>query len=131
MSYDKQTWANGDVITAEKMNHIESGIEDADGEGSVNVFIVHFNKQDGEFVADKTTAEANSALEEGKVVIGIINTGDSLNYVYQMFLYSSVNGWEGHITFLNYDATAIMKKSLLWFAYNESVSFSEQAKSLT
>lgn len=26
MSYEKQTWATGDVITAEKLNHIESGI---------------------------------------------------------------------------------------------------------
>ena len=29
MSYTKQTWASGDVVTAEKLNHIESGIESA------------------------------------------------------------------------------------------------------
>ena len=29
MSYTKQTWANGDTITAEKLNHMESGIEGA------------------------------------------------------------------------------------------------------
>lgn len=29
MAYEKQTWANGDVITAEKLNHMEDGIEDA------------------------------------------------------------------------------------------------------
>ena len=29
MAYTKQTWENGDVITAEKLNHIESGIEEA------------------------------------------------------------------------------------------------------
>lgn len=28
MSYTKQTWANGDVITAEKLSHMEDGIED-------------------------------------------------------------------------------------------------------
>lgn len=27
MAYEKQTWNTGDVITAEKLNHIESGIE--------------------------------------------------------------------------------------------------------
>lgn len=27
MSYTKQTWANGDIITAAKLNHIEDGIE--------------------------------------------------------------------------------------------------------
>lgn len=30
MAYKKQTWANGDVITAEKLNHIEEGIENGD-----------------------------------------------------------------------------------------------------
>ena len=29
MSYTKNTWANGDVITAEKMNNIENGLEAA------------------------------------------------------------------------------------------------------
>lgn len=27
MSYEKQTWVTGEVITAEKLNHIEDGIE--------------------------------------------------------------------------------------------------------
>lgn len=27
MSYEKQTWATGDVITAEKLNHMEDGIK--------------------------------------------------------------------------------------------------------
>ena len=27
MSYEKQTWTTGDTITAEKLNHIENGIE--------------------------------------------------------------------------------------------------------
>lgn len=26
MAYEKQTWTNGDLITAEKLNHIEDGI---------------------------------------------------------------------------------------------------------
>ena len=27
MSYEKQTWTTGDTITAEKLNHMENGIE--------------------------------------------------------------------------------------------------------
>ena len=27
MSYEKQTWTSGEVITAEKLNHIEDGVE--------------------------------------------------------------------------------------------------------
>jgi len=33
MSYVKQTWTSNDVITASKLNHIETGIEDASGSG--------------------------------------------------------------------------------------------------
>lgn len=29
MAYEKQTWQTGDVITQEKLNHMEQGIEDA------------------------------------------------------------------------------------------------------
>lgn len=29
MAYTKNTWASGDVVTAEKLNHIEDGIESA------------------------------------------------------------------------------------------------------
>lgn len=29
MSYTKQTWQTGDTITAEKLNHIEDGVDDA------------------------------------------------------------------------------------------------------
>ncbi len=29
MAYEKQTWINGDVITQEKLNHMEQGIENA------------------------------------------------------------------------------------------------------
>ena len=29
MAYEKQTWTTGDVVTAEKLNHIEDGIDGA------------------------------------------------------------------------------------------------------
>lgn len=31
MAYEKQTWVNGDVITAEKLNHMEDGIAEGGG----------------------------------------------------------------------------------------------------
>ena len=31
MAYEKQTWQNGDTITAEKLNHMEDGIENSSG----------------------------------------------------------------------------------------------------
>jgi len=33
MSYTKQTWATGDTVTADKLNHMEDGIEGAGGGG--------------------------------------------------------------------------------------------------
>lgn len=45
MSYNKNTWQTGDVITAEKLNHLEGGIEEADKK----VFIVHFYRDQDEF----------------------------------------------------------------------------------
>lgn len=29
MAYEKQTWACGDIVTAEKLNHMEDGIAEA------------------------------------------------------------------------------------------------------
>lgn len=40
MSYTKNTWANGDVITAAKLNHMEDGIEGAGGGGGYDAVIV-------------------------------------------------------------------------------------------
>lgn len=36
MAYEKQTWATGQVITAEKLNHMENGIEEADAGGGAS-----------------------------------------------------------------------------------------------
>lgn len=35
MAYEKQTWTTGDVITQEKLNHMEDGIANAGGGGGV------------------------------------------------------------------------------------------------
>ena len=53
MRYTKQTWANGDIITAEKLNHMEDGIS---GSGAL---IVHMDEETG--ALDKTWAEINAA----------------------------------------------------------------------
>ena len=42
MSYTKQTWATGDIITADKMNHMEDGIADSGGGGAflINIWTI-------------------------------------------------------------------------------------------
>ena len=64
MSYVKQTWITNDVITAEKLNHMENGIEAA----AVDPFIVNLTPTEEDFsgVMDKTCAEITAAYEAGK-----------------------------------------------------------------
>jgi len=69
MSYEKQTWNNGDIISAEKLNHIEDGIESS-GTGSGNVFIVNCtnDKDHTEYVLDKTWEQIHEAMNSGLAV---------------------------------------------------------------
>lgn len=61
MAYTKTNWKDGDVISAEKMNKIEQGIEDAGASGgSDNVFM---------FGENTTYADTMKAAESGKAVL--------------------------------------------------------------
>ena len=76
MAYSKQTWATGDTITAEKLNHMEDGI------GSSDLFILTFTITAGndglEATCDKTFSELAAAIEEEKTILGYFThfTGD-------------------------------------------------------
>lgn len=58
MSYDKQNWQTGDVITANKLNHIEDGI--ANG-GGVLVVSAVYDEQTDTTTLDKTWQEIHDA----------------------------------------------------------------------
>lgn len=60
MSYIKQTWANGDVISAAKLNHMEDGIAGAGG-------VLYVGTTDGHI--DKTWQEVYNALDVNTIVI--------------------------------------------------------------
>lgn len=69
MSYEKQTWTTGEVITAEKLNHMEDGI------GSC--VMVATATEDGEFIVlDKTYNEINNHLASGGMVFVHQQQGD-------------------------------------------------------
>lgn len=72
MSYTPYTWQRGDVITSEKLNHIESGIESASAGG---VFWVTFSYSDEtyEYSKDKTYTEIATALINNNLVLGKYN----------------------------------------------------------
>ena len=74
MSYEKQTWASGDVITAEKLNHIEDGVAVAEP-FIINLTYTQTGGSDStpptlsDFVADKTYDEIFAAYNAGRIVI--------------------------------------------------------------
>lgn len=59
MSYDKNTWQTGDVITAEKLNHMEDGI--ADGGGGGGVLVVGVIVDGSTMTFDKTWQQIHDA----------------------------------------------------------------------
>lgn len=66
MSYEKQTWQTGDVITEEKLNHIENGIADA---GTGLIVNAEVDGQTQREVLDKTWEEIHDAIVAGRNVI--------------------------------------------------------------
>lgn len=61
MTYIKQTWATGDVITAEKLNHMEDGIAG----GTLVIGGFSFDGDNVTGTADKTWQEIDDAMEAG------------------------------------------------------------------
>lgn len=69
MSYEKQTWATGDVITAEKLNHMEDGI--AGGTLVIGGFSYSDNNElTG--TSDKTWQEIYNAMVAGVRCVVVI-----------------------------------------------------------
>ena len=63
MSYTKTTWADGDIITAEKLNNIENGIYNNDG------LVVNVIENNGDYETDTTWQQIHDAMISGKTVI--------------------------------------------------------------
>lgn len=107
MSYDKQTWVSGEVITATKLNHIEDGLENAGGGGGLVI-----NRTDDEdnsqLVLDKTFKEIKDALVAGIPCIIIDDTYDTKYYTMvtsavadpDLNQYSVLDGTESRTSYL-------------------------------
>ena len=73
MSYVKTNWQTGDVITAAKLNNMETGIYDA-SEAAADAFVADIDDpQNGDVIKYDSTAEkwVNGAAESGLVVPSI------------------------------------------------------------
>lgn len=60
MAYEKQTWLTGEVITKEKLNHMEDGIANGDG----GAFIANMDTET--HTLDKTWNEIKAAFTNGQ-----------------------------------------------------------------
>ena len=95
MSYTPTVWASGDIVTSQKLNKLENGVQAASESelpsvtaedngkvlgvtngawGKINVpssgaLIVNETGSEGEFSLDKTFAEMESAVLSGKTII--------------------------------------------------------------
>lgn len=99
MSYEKQTWQTGDVVTSAKLNHMEAGI--AGGGGALVVAV-----SSGEtMTCDKTAAEMWAAYASGGVILYQISentgswspvieasrgSGPSVSYEFTAYYYGSL-----------------------------------------
>ena len=72
MVYEKNIWANGDTITAEKLNHMEDGIAEG-GSGGGFVFIT----TDGYWMPLVTLGEIRRIYASGNIPIANYNFGGS------------------------------------------------------
>lgn len=69
MSYTPKTWACGDSITADDLNHIEQGIAENSGGGSTLIVnLVETDEHDCD-IYDKTWQEVYDALNAGKICL--------------------------------------------------------------
>ena len=88
MSYDKQTWTSGETITAQKLNYMEDGIEDAGSGG--DIFIVSVEKiENGILFLNKTWQEVNDAMRSGQLCAVLYERIFGGNYIYNFDIFKS------------------------------------------
>lgn len=75
MSYEKKTWETGEVITADGLNNLEEGVQEAldcCGGAEQPIFVVNVTNPiegEGDPTSDKTYAEIYEAYEAEKLII--------------------------------------------------------------
>lgn len=91
MAYSKQQWQDGDIITAEKLNHMEDGIKASNGV----MVITPYWDDDGIMKSNYTYEEILDAGYNGQIVI--LQFGET-SYQSKSYLLTSL-GMGGPITF--------------------------------
>ena len=105
MSYEKQTWQSGDTITANKLNHMESGIENSGGSSDDNLFVITISVEGTVASSDKTWREITEAFNAGKNCIYIWN--EERSYFDEDIEHISISQRSGPVISTNYYGTSV------------------------
>lgn len=108
MSYNKTTWSDGDVITAEKLNNLENGVEEASsGEKLMKIDIEITNGAETQVTVSKTFSELKSLMTENTVQIPVIISQKiaNANIICEYYGYITFNNGKNTIN-IDYEYTA-------------------------
>lgn len=121
MSYVQTNWKNGDIITAEALNHIEQGVANANGALIITVETEECPDSahgDTHMVADVTWQEVYDAISQGRICAAIMDTPPEA--VFEIFLGVNIVLFAGKILEDNtqYDGyvyvVQLMDSTVLW-----------------
>ena len=74
MSYEKQTWTTGDIIMAEKLNHMENGIKNN------GPLVVNVTTPNDVTTLDKTWQEIYDAFPNVCILETILNDNENVTF---------------------------------------------------
>jgi len=109
MSYNKRTWATGNVVGAVDLNRMEQGIEDSRGILVVNSV---YDSENDSYTLDKTWQEINDAFpfvieyyngngREGKYIINSVGIKNNIYWVEGFDSYNTASASGYPTTLLN------------------------------
>lgn len=87
MAYVKNTWTSGDIITAEKLNHMEDGIGSG---GGVLVIDTQYDEVTGRSTLSLTFREISEALKNNNIALVRLGQGDDTAFYTQFSLVTSI-----------------------------------------
>lgn len=91
MAYEKQEWKCGDTITADKMNHIEDGIESAGGGNDAPFYVLDVEtdgeSRDAALTGDAPFDDSQHNITTWDEIVSILESGK-----YEMIAYSGSSG---------------------------------------
>ena len=91
MAYEPKTWACGDTITADDLNHIEQGVAQSGGGMTVNVV-----QRTGQttFTIDKTCEEIIDYVKSGKYDVEVKYAKGMNEYIFRPYMLMNAEGNE-------------------------------------